>query len=1163
MDGPRAVSSRRPAPKEQPAAAEAKRPWSPGAWAKCLLLWVGVVVVVAGIVVIIVLCVHGKRAADSHTLKSDLQVLTVTDRPKGDPRTYQHTVLPNGLQVVNVQDEHSATASFAVAVQAGSFDDPKELPGLAHFCEHMLFLGTAKYPDSSGFDDFMSKSGGFDNAYTASEVTVYYAEVSRAGAEEGLDRFADFFRAPLFDERFVKKEVHAIDSEHAKNVQNPDQRVMEVMNSLGNPASPITYFHTGSKATLYDIPLKNGTHPVDALKVYFKNRYCPSMMQVATFGPASVDEQLRLVREDFGAIPHSSDACASDPRNFSVPQAWPSESLGKWVIVKGMQPQAQLWVLFPLPDVSKEYRSQPLAYLNYVLGYGGVDSIQRVLQDSLGLATSSGVMMDGASTGTSLYFVATLTKLGADNPTLVLHVLFSYLAKLSRDGVDRALYETIADISKLNWDWAQPTGPSSTVSDLAERMTRLPARHLLSGDERIDRLNPGLVASLLKRLTPDNMNVAYVNPNASNVTYFTDLPVQTLPHYGVKYAVRQLADVLPTEPQAWRRWLSGAQSGEQVLADVRRSLGAARVRPAGAAVPVPPRPIKDVPKHVALDHMKAERPGVGEAELERALFGPRPRRAGRARGQGLRGKAHGAATAASHDEMGKETLLNTSVGLKLREPEVWYRSGWVTTSPKVTIRVLLRALVMPDEPDVTAMDAMRLGIYAKLLTQEMEPKMVDLVATGVSYVISAGEHGLVVSFGGFAPLLPQLVDTVLQEFNRFNSNPNITAHSRFARIVEEIREDLGTYGGMPIGYAASDMQLLLTRGPHARHESLAVLDNVTRESASMSVGEVLLARPLQLTALAMGNLPEEEAREVVARISSGIKQPAWLPPSPAPEHGGSVQYVTQVVKLARPVEVRAKNPRPGDPNDAVVVGIVAGVGNVEKQVEFQLLGKIVGTLAYTELRTKRQLGYVVNAMATTISNVLVISAMVQGTVLKADEVEAAMEHVLMELMPKRLRELEEKEFQSFVDSLRDSVLQPPMAASEEVAHFWSPVEQGGRCFSLRSEMLQYLNSTSLSRKRLLGVWTALITPADGVRQKLVVKYFAEKVPPRPTDDEAQEIWKKQGLHGNSTALLLLERRRALVLDRADSLARLRLAEEGGYFPQDLNCTLEGNASHES
>lgn len=276
-----------------------------------------------------------------------------------------------------------------------------------------------------------------------------------------------------------------------------------------------------------------------------------------------------------------------------------------------------------------------------------------------------------------------------------------------------------------------------------------------------------------------------------------------------------------------------------------------------------------------------------------------------------------------------------------------------------------------------------------------------------------------------------------------------------------------------------------------------------------------------------------------------------------------MQYVTQVVRLARPVEVRAKNPRPGDPNDAVVVGIVAGVGNVEKQVEFQLLGKIVGTLAYNELRTKRQLGYVVNAMANTISNVLVISAMVQGTVLKADEVEAAMEHVLMELMPKRLRELEEKEFQSFVDSLRDSVLQPPMAASEEVTHFWSPVEQGGRCFSLRSEMLQYLNSTSLSRKRLLEVWTALITPADGVRQKLVVKYFAEKVPPRPTDDEAQEIWKKQGLHGNSTALLLLERRRALVLDRADSLARLRLAEEGGYFPQDLNCTLEGNASHES
>merc|ERR1712094_149738 len=92
---------------------------------------------------------------------------------------------------------------------------PEKLPGLAHFCEHTLFLGTKKYKDPSGFDNFVSSHGGYNNAYTSDELTVYFATVSQDAATEGLDRFADFFKAPLFSDKFVDKEVHAIDSEHA------------------------------------------------------------------------------------------------------------------------------------------------------------------------------------------------------------------------------------------------------------------------------------------------------------------------------------------------------------------------------------------------------------------------------------------------------------------------------------------------------------------------------------------------------------------------------------------------------------------------------------------------------------------------------------------------------------------------------------------------------------------------------------------------------------------------------------------------------------------------------------------------------------------------------------------------------------------------------------
>jgi hypothetical protein len=71
------------------------------------------------------------------------------DKPLADKRKFQYATLENGLKVINVLDEQARKSAFAVSVQAGSFDDTLQLPGLAHFCEHMLFLGTKKVPQTN------------------------------------------------------------------------------------------------------------------------------------------------------------------------------------------------------------------------------------------------------------------------------------------------------------------------------------------------------------------------------------------------------------------------------------------------------------------------------------------------------------------------------------------------------------------------------------------------------------------------------------------------------------------------------------------------------------------------------------------------------------------------------------------------------------------------------------------------------------------------------------------------------------------------------------------------------------------------------------------------------------------------------------------------------
>jgi len=69
-----------------------------------------------------------------------------------DDREYRRLVLPNKLQVLLIHDPEADKGSAAMDVNVGHFCDPEHLPGLAHFCEHMLFLGTSGFPEEGDFE---------------------------------------------------------------------------------------------------------------------------------------------------------------------------------------------------------------------------------------------------------------------------------------------------------------------------------------------------------------------------------------------------------------------------------------------------------------------------------------------------------------------------------------------------------------------------------------------------------------------------------------------------------------------------------------------------------------------------------------------------------------------------------------------------------------------------------------------------------------------------------------------------------------------------------------------------------------------------------------------------------------------------------------------------
>lgn len=1070
------------------------------------------------VILVLLLC-----SASSTTLRRT-KTLELTDKPRADYRLFQFTELPNGLQILNVQDARSTKAAEALAVRAGSMDDPEHLQGLAHFCEHMLFLGTAKYPDPLGFNKFLEKVGGSTNAYTSNEVTVFHMEFTSSAFEEANDRFADFFRAPLFNRTFVQKEVHAINSEFEKNLQDPARRVLQVINNMANPESAVNHFSTGNYQTLYEAPREEGRDVVKSLESYFHDRYCPQQMRVVTVGPQSLQEQLSISQRRFGALPQRHDkSCES--RNFSQPAAaWPQQRLSKWVVIEGSQPQAMLWLYFSLPDVQKHFLSHPITFINYVLTYAGERSLLTTLKKELGLVTGMKCSADSTSAGTGLYVYFMLTRHGVKHLQGLLDIFFSYVASLKQQGVSTALYQSLADTLSLQFNWTQPSSPMNTVKDYAERMLRLPPEKLISGDARIDKLDPKLVARLISRMAPDNMVASYVPSLTDSESSFpSDALVQKLPYYGLKYAVAPLEVALPSGPSRWAKWL---ETETVTDSELRQRLHAQGLQL--SALPEIPRPIEDIPKNLPTKHMKASVSTSHPADRGTALYGVEP--------------------LFIADESEPSSGLAQSV-------KIWYRSGWRTTSPKMSLHVYLRPYEDPGVAQLSVLDRLRLMLFGKLLNKELEPKLVDLTVTGQSVNVNVNKNGISFKITGFEPVLDKLLEKILFEFNHFHLNQSAVDGSSFIRAVQELRDEFSSYTGLPAAYALRDKKVLLSKGALSNEEALIMLDRLTPTAVMRSVGELLLSQPLSLDALVMGNIGKEVANSAVNKLLTGISIPSWVSKTNVQSSQARVGDYEPVAKLPQPAEIRSRNPRAGDPNDVAHVTILHGIATVESRVVYGILGSMLKDTLYNQLRTQEQLGYIVTGGTGLLANIHYAHAVVQGSVLSADEMEVAIESVFLKEFPQRLRSLTEQEFQDHKHAFLESLLQPPTSTDEEHTHFIGSVSHGGVCFDLLNQLIDFANSSRVSKNLVAESWTKLMAPETGQRRKVAIKYFAKKVPERPTVEKFKSELEKRNLTERSLHRLLQEHARTQVFDRADSAARDRITETpgGGYYLTEIRC----------
>ncbi len=435
-----------------------------------------------------------------------------------DTNQYRHITLSNGLRVLLVHDHTAKKSAAAVAVNVGHFDDPIDRQGLSHFLEHMLFLGTEKYPEVGDFQNYVSQHGGQNNAWTGTEHTCYFFDILPNAFYRGLDRFSQFFISPLFNPEALDKERQAVESEYRLKYKEDSRRLYQVHKEVINPAHPFSKFSVGNMETLGD---RNGVSIRPEIVEFYSSQYSSDIMTLVLLGPQTLNELEKWANELFSAISNQSAA----GKVIKVPYK-DSNSTPIFVAVEPLKEIRKLIVTFPLPSIDKYYRSKPLSYIAHLLGYEGKGSLMLALKEK-GWITS---LSAGGGTSGSNYreftINCTLTLDGLAFVDSIVQAIFNFISLIKTSGVEEWRYQEKKSVLEAAFQFREPANALDLVSHLVVNMQHYSSEDIIYGDYMMMEFDEEQIRSLLDFFNPSNMRLTLLSKGQqySNRAKWYDTP---------------------------------------------------------------------------------------------------------------------------------------------------------------------------------------------------------------------------------------------------------------------------------------------------------------------------------------------------------------------------------------------------------------------------------------------------------------------------------------------------------------------------------------------------------------------------------------------------------------------------------------------------------------
>ncbi len=890
------------------------------------------------------------------------------DKPSGfvksktDSREYRYTELSNGVRCLLVSDTKVEQSAASLDVKVGSLSNPPEYPGLAHFCEHMLFLGTEKYPAENEYSMFIVNHGGQNNAYTGYMDTNYHFSVSNSSFPEALEMFSEFFKEPLFNADSIEREIQSVDSEYKKGLHNDYNKLHQVIVSLANPASVVNRFTTGSAETLDKPEIR------EKLLDFYTRHYSANLMTLVLLGNHPLDTLENWAKEYFEGIVNKH-AKVLDPAQivaFGKPQ------LGKLLKVVPDATKHLLSIMWLFPDTWSLYRSKPEEYVGHLLGQQGPSSLLSYLIDE-GLALELEATFDSKEAN-AVFITADieLTDKGLSQYERVIEIVCAY-AKMLRDKCpQKYIADELIQTSKLKFDYLNQLAPYEAVCELSKNLHSYPkeiVHDLLAGPHIVSEYNAEAIKRLLDRMTPENMLVVLSSETCRAHANLEEKWYNTI------YSVTDFSSALLAR-------LKNMKVGPSVHRKV---------------LDLPPPNIL-IPKSIEL------------LPLSPGLINKVPR-------------------------LVKETAGSS----------VWYKRDDKFGVPQAYgyCRIWTNDNGFPvlDEAHIF------MRLYLQVFFEEIREFTYMVETAGMKFGFDFCYNRLSLDFSGFSTSLPVLVQAFLNTMKEF---PPEKRRERFEiKRLQEISNEESILRDTPSIQCMDDYQVGLCSLGQSHYRKLELLREFT--FAKFVHYSKHWLRTTRLEWFISGNITEEAA------IKIALDAEPVLSRTPLPRELVARERTTQI-PLHTEYAIIKWLPNEEELNSCLVSYFQYGSylnSELHAWAMNEVAFEFISQASYDYLRTKEQLGYVVDSHADNINRVLGGLFLIQSSKMAPERLYQKVDEFL-EAIWETIEELSDDEFKMHVEAVCAPLRQKPTNLNEEHGENWSEIVTHDYMFDKNERLIKEL-----------------------------------------------------------------------------------------------------------